>query len=318
MRVKELYHFFIQQGISVDLRSKKQIAAYLSSEKKKYRKLKSFEKKFFDKEDLINPYADTRILYAKKDHPIKRILVGIDIGVSEILLADRLNAKGKKIDLVLSHHPEGVGLAGLSQVMELHTSLLEGLGLDKEIAQSLMEKRIKEVENSVHGANHFRAPDAARLLDVPLMCCHTPADNHVNRYLQELMDRKKPKTLSQIVQLLLKIPEYRLAAREKTGPRIVVGKPEDKAGKIVLDMTGGTEGSRDVFARLSQAGVKTLVGMHMSQGHLAQVKNEYVNVIIAGHIASDNLGLNLLLDKLEKKNKGLEILECSGFRRLRR
>lgn len=302
----------------VDLRSKKQIAAYLSSEKKKYHKLKSFEKKFFDKEDLINPYADTRILYAKNDRPIKRILVGIDIGVSEILLADRLNAKGKKIDLVLSHHPEGVGLAGLSQVMELHTSLLEVLGLDKEIAQSLMEKRIKEVENSVHGANHFRAPDAAKLLDIPLMCCHTPADNHVNRYLQELMNRKKPKTLSQIVQLLLKIPEYRLAAREKTGPRIVVGKPEDKAGKIVLDMTGGTEGSKDVFARLSQAGVKTLVGMHMSQGHLVQVKNEYVNVIIAGHIASDNLGLNLLLDKLEKKNKGLEIVECSGFRRLRR
>ena len=318
MHIKELHHFFIEQGIAEDLRSKKQVLAYLSSLKKKYRKLKSSEKKFFDKEDLVNPYADTRILYAKGNRPIKRILVGVDIGPSELLLADRLAAKGKEIDLVLSHHPEGVGLAGLSDVMRLQSAFLEGLGLDKEIAESIMDKRIKEVEGSVHGANHFRAPDAARLLDIPLMCCHTPADNHVAKYLQTLMDRKKPKTLEQTLQLLLKISEYRDAALSKTGPRIVVGKPEDKAGKIVVDMTGGTEGSKDVFARLSQAGVKTLIGMHMSQGHLAQVKNEYLNVIIAGHIASDNLGLNLLLDKLEKKVKGLEILECAGFRRVRR
>lgn len=301
-----------------DLRGKKQVAAYLSSVKKKYRKMKGFEKKFFDKEDFVNPYADTRIVYAKDKSQIKRILVGIDIEPDEILLADRLSAKGKKIDLVLSHHPEGMGLAGLGDVMRLQSALLETLGLEKEVAESLMEKRIAEVNNSVHGANHFRSADAARLLNIPLMCCHTPADNHVARYLQALMDRKKPKTLTQVLELLLKIPEYREAAFLKTGPRIVVGKPTDKAGKIMLDMTGGTEGSKEAFARISQAGVKTLVGMHMSQGHLAQVKNEHLNVVIAGHIASDSLGLNLLLDKLEKKIKGLEILECSGFRRVRR
>ncbi|MCX5681495.1 MAG: NGG1p interacting factor NIF3, partial [Candidatus Omnitrophica bacterium] len=195
---------------------------------------------------------------------------------------------------------------------------LQGLGLDKEITEALMDKRIKEVENSVHGENHFRTIDAARQLGIPLMCCHTPADNHVAKYLQALMDRQKPKTLRRIIQLLLGEAEYRDATANKTGPRIAVGKPEDKAGKIVLDMTGGTEGSRDIFSRLSQAGVKTLVGMHRSEGHLKEVRNQYLNVIIAGHIASDNLGLNLLLDKLEKKIKGLEILECSGFRRVRR
>lgn len=318
MQINELYHFFVKEGMAEDLRGKKQVAAYLSSVKKKYRKMKGYEKKFFDKEDFVNPYADTRIVYAQDNSPIKRILVGIDIEPDEILLADRLAAKGKKIDLVLSHHPEGMGLAGLGDVMRLQSALLETLGLEKEIAESLMEKRIAEVDNSVHGANHFRSADAARLLNIPLMCCHTPADNHVARYLQALMDKKKPRTLAQVLELLFKIPEYRQAAFLKTGPRIVVGKPTDKAGKILLDMTGGTEGSKEAFARISQAGVKTLIGMHMSQGHLTQVKSEHLNVVIAGHIASDSLGLNLLLDKLEKRIKGLEILECSGFRRVRR
>jgi hypothetical protein len=40
---------------------------------------------------------------------------------------------------------------------------------------------------------------------------------------------------------------------------------------------------------------------------------------LAGHISSDNLGLNLLFDKLEKKAlEKFKFIECSGFRRFRR
>ena len=45
----------------------------------------------------------------------------------------------------------------------------------------------------------------------------------------------------------------------------------------------------------------------------------HLNIVLAGHISSDNLGLNLLFDKLEKKFvQKLEFVECSGFRRFRR
>ena len=47
------------------------------------------------------------------------------------------------------------------------------------------------------------------------------------------------------------------------------------------------------------------------------VDAELIDVVVAGHIASDNLGINLLLDKLNKKTK-LRIYECSGFRRVKR
>lgn len=318
MNLSDIYQFFIQQGRYEDLRTKKQMNDYLLSQRKKYRLLTGLEKKFFDKEDLLNPFADTRILHGNLRRPIKTILVGIDIGAGELLLVDHLAKKKRPVDLVISHHPLGVGLAGLGDVMYLQAAILENFGLDKKIAEELMQKRIDEVDHSVHAENHFRTVDMARALNIPLMCCHTPADNHVARYLQNLMDKQKPATLKKIIDLLLREPEYKMAAANKAGPKIIAGKPDEKAGKVVLDMTGGTEGSKEVFARLSQAGVKTLIGMHMSENHLKQVKNEYLHVVIAGHIASDNLGLNLLLDKLEKKIKNLEILECSGFRRVRR
>ena len=317
MTLGEIYDFFIRQGMATDIRSAKDIRTKLQETKRRYLKLSKVEKSLFDLDHLKNPYADTRILYGNRAAVIRRILVGIDMEVGEILLADRLSLKGKKIDLILAHHPEGKALAALDDVMDLQISLLRRLGLGEKIAKDLMEQRMKEVARRLHGANHTRSVDAAKLLDMAMMCCHTPSDNHVSAYLQKMMDGKKPKTLRAIIDLLLKESEFQDAVRQNAGPRILLGKSKDQPGKIVVDMTGGTEGSKEIFARLSQAGVGTLLCMHLSEEHFNKVKPEHINVIIAGHMASDNLGINLLLDKLAKKGQ-FEIIECSGFRRVRR
>lgn len=316
MQLGEIYRLFINEGIREDLRTSKDILKFTLAAKKCYRELSALEKKFFDKECFTNPYADTRLLFGSPGTDIKRILVGIDIGVSEILLAQQLRFNKRPVDLVISHHPLGTGLAGLHDVMHLQVQWLKHFGLKQDIAQSLMKKRIEEVHRSVHSCNHQRTVDAAQLLNISLMCCHTPADNHVARYLQQKMDHEKPKTLKNVIAILLREPEYQIAARQQAGPMILSGKQDDPAGKIMIDMTGGTEGSQEIFARLSQAGVKTIIGMHMSEKHFAKVKNEHLNVVIAGHIASDNLGLNLLFDKLVKADKALDICSCSGFRRV--
>ena len=248
---------------------------------------------------------------------IKTIIVGIDMEIGELLLADHLSKNGRKVDLVLAHHPEGVGLAGLDDVMHMQTDMLENLGIEPKVAKALMGKRIGKVARSLHSANHTRMVDAARLLDIPYMCCHTPADNHVAGYLQKLVDTKKPKTLSAMIDLLMREPEYKVGAREKAGPKILIGKGKDKPGKTVVDMTGGTEGSDEIFARIHQAGIQTVLGMHFSEAHYNKMRAEHVSVVNAGHIASDNLGMNLLIDKLVKKDK-IEIIECSGFRRFKR
>ena len=78
-------------------------------------------------------------------------------------------------------------------------------------------------------------------------------------------------------------------------------------------MTGGTEGSKDIFQSLTTSGVNTIVAMHLSEEHRKEAEKNHLNVIIAGHIASDNLGLNLLFDSI--LDDGIDVLECSGFKR---
>lgn len=317
MKLRNIYSLLVTEGINEELRKNNQVKDVLKEKKSLYKKTKKSRKKYFDQESFLNPYSDTRILNGDPNLEVKRILVGIDIDVGELMLARELSRDGKKIDLVLSHHPEGNAWAGLYDVMHLQTDVLKNLGVNAKVAEDLMKKRIDDVERRLHSSNHQKVVDAARLLGIPLMCCHTPADNHVANYLQKLIDAQKPKTLEALVDLLLREPEYTDAAYRDVGPKIFSGAPEDKAGNVFVDMTGGTSGSKDVFPRLSQLGIKTLLGMHVSDDHYSKLKSEYINIVIAGHIASDSLGMNLILDKLLKKEK-IDIVECSGFRRFSR
>ena len=57
--------------------------------------------------------------------------------------------------------------------------------------------------------------------------------------------------------------------------------------------------------------------MHFGETHFKNAKDEHINLVIAGHITSDNLGLNLLLDNLEKEEE-INIISCSGFERIKR
>jgi putative NIF3 family GTP cyclohydrolase 1 type 2 len=317
MKLKDIYGIAVEKGIERDPRTKADIQKHLAAYRKEYNKLKGPDKAAFDKESLKNPYADTRILYGDPKTEVKTIIVGIDMEMPELLLADRLNERGAAIDLVMAHHPEGLGSANLGNVMGMQKNILENFGLDPEIAKERMDDRIGEVKRSLAGANHFRPVDVARLLNIPFMCCHTVADNHVSDYLQRLFDKKKPGKLSEVMDLLKAIPEYFDGMKKSAGPRILTGDPKKPAGKVMVDMTGGTEGSKRIYGRLSQAGVRTVVGMHFSEDHYKNAKDEHINLIVAGHIASDNLGMNLLIDQLEKKER-LNIIPCSGFVRVRR
>jgi putative NIF3 family GTP cyclohydrolase 1 type 2 len=317
MKLIDIYRLVVKKGIEKDPRSKAQIRGELAKARKAFRKLKGIDAKCYDRERLVNPYADTRILHGDYDTDVKTIMVGVDMEGPELLTADRLNEKGEDIDLVMAHHPEGAAYANFYDVMHIQEAGFAKLGIPLEVGKELLKERMGEVERAVAPANHLRSVDIAKLLDIPYMCAHTVADNHVNSFLQKIFDRRKPGTLSDTLNILKAIPEYEDGLRKNAGPRILIGDPKKKAGKIFVDMTGGTEGPKRIFPRLSQAGVGTIVAMHLSEEHFKHAKVEFINVIIAGHIASDNLGLNLLLDELEKKEK-MRIIPCSGYVRIRR
>jgi hypothetical protein len=315
MKLSELYKKAISTGIDNDPRGRDAVIRELELVKKKYEDLKPKEKEPFDKEALDNPYSDSRILFGTGDEDITNIMVGIDIDVGELLLAEALRGKNTAIDLLVSHHPGGHAFANLFSVIYMQADILRRFGVPINIAESLMEGRAREIERRLMPANHARSVDAARLLNLPFMCLHTPADNMVASYLQNLFDDKKPYRLEDIIELLRDIPEYRNAEKYNAGPKILLGSDTRQTGKIFVDMTGGTEGAKDIIQSLSQSGVNTVVGMHMSEEHRKEAEQHHINVVIAGHIASDNLGLNLLFDGLFADGQ-MNVLECSGFRRV--
>ncbi len=315
MKLSELYKKAISTGIDNDPRGRDAVIRELEQAKKEYIDLKPRNKETFDTETLENPYSDSRILFGSGDEEINSVMVGIDIDVGEILLAEALRSRNRGIDLLLSHHPGGGAFGNLFSVMSMQSEILQRFGVPVNIAEALIDGRVKEVERRLMPANHARSEDAARLLNFPFMCLHTPADNMVTKYLQDLLDDKKPYRLDNVVELLREIPEFRAAEKYNAGPGILLGSDKRKAGKIFVDMTGGTEGAKDVYKSLSLSGVNTIVGMHMSEDHRKEADRHHMNVIIAGHIASDNLGMNLLLDRAIGSNN-VTVIECSGFRRM--
>lgn len=317
MKLSVFFDRAIQTAIENDPRGKDFVLAELQRRKKEYDDLSPKEKKRWDTECLTNPYSDSRILFGQGDEDIRTALIGIDIDVGEILLAETLRQRNRPVDMILSHHPSAGALANLSSVMAMQSDILNLFGVPINIAEGTLEGRMKEIERKVMPANHSRAADAARLLNMPLACLHTPGDNMVATFLQRIFDEKKPYTLEDIVDILMEIPEYQVADKNGNGPRVFIGSAKRRVGRVFVDMTGGTGGAKEIFQSLSSSGINTIVGMHLGEDHRQEAEKNHINVVIAGHISSDTLGMNLLLDAVMKEER-IEVIECSGFRRFSR
>lgn len=313
MKIQEIYNLAIQKGIAADFRSREDLEKLLLRKRKKFEKLSDSQKEEFDQESLSNPYSDTRILHIANDKEIKKVMVGIDIDVAELLLAKELGG----IDLVISHHPLGRALADLHEVMELQIDVLNLYGVPVNIGEGLLKERISEVARGINPKNNWRVIDAAKLLGVNLMCMHTAADNNAAKFLREKIETRNPERIEDLMNILREIDEYRVAIKQGAGPKLFVGNSENRCGKIALtEITGGAEGSPKLLEKMAQAGIGTIVGMHVSEDHRKEAEAANINVVIAGHMASDSIGMNIILDELEKQ--GIEIIPCSGLVRVSR
>lgn len=313
MKIKEIFDLAIKMGIKADFRGPEKIANILKRRRKKYNNLSNKEKEIYDKEALSNPYLDSRIYNLSRDKNIRKVLAGIHIEGEELFLAKEL----KDIDLVIAHHPIGKGLSNLADVMELQCDVLNYYGVPINIAEGLMKERIEEVARGIHALIHEKTVDIAKLLGINLINVHTPTDNLVANFLKKIFEKKKPEYIEDVINLLLEIPEYKEAAKLGAGPKIFAGSKDNRCGKIALtEITGGTEGSPKLYTKMSNAGIGTIVSMHQSEEHRNEAMKSHINVVVAGHCASDSLGMNLFLDELEKRN--IKIVPCSGLIRVKR
>jgi len=312
--LKNFFRSAVEAGMEMDPRGKKILRREMSERKKTFKELSPPDREYFDPETLTNPYADSRILFGDPAVSVKTVAVGIDIGAGEMVLVDRLKQLGKPIDLVVSHHPAGRAYANFYEVMKMQADMLSSQGVPITQAEGALKRRISEVSRKVSAANHNRVVDAARLLNIPLCCLHTVADNHVYHYLEQLFQKKKPYRVRDIIDLLMEEPEFKTARRNNSGPAIFAGEPDNRCGRIGFEMTGGTTGSKKAIEQLSASGIGTLVVMHLPEEYRKLCEKHHVNVVCSGHIASDSLGLNLMLQNIRKKTPSkFSVVAISGF-----
>lgn len=304
-------------GIEADPRGKDGVKRFLTRNKAALDKLPKDEKEYADHDGLTNPYTDSRVLVGDRSLKVDKVMAGIDISSAEVVLADQLNKNGKTIDLLIAHHPVGGPLAGLHSVMDVQADVLAQYGVPINVAEGVMRDRITEIQRRFAPRNHNQAVDAARLLGLAIMCVHTITDNLVHKYMEDLFTRKAPETVGDVVKILMEEPEYQEAKRGNAGPLIFAGNAGNRVGKIApIEFTGGTEPSHIIYEKLAIAGVGTVVGMHASEKHRKEALKHHINLVIAGHMSSDSLGMNLFLDQLEKR--GVEVVACSGLIRAKR
>ncbi|MCL2249862.1 MAG: hypothetical protein FWC13_11390 [Oscillospiraceae bacterium] len=238
---------------------------------------------------------------------IKKVLMGVDMDTAELLLAKQLG-----YDCVVSHHPRNTNVDML-ELLNTHIMKLEALGTPRNKGQKLLEERKTELNYNQHVSNSARSESAAKLLNMPYMCIHTPADIISEAIVQKFLDEKfkdKPETtVGEVAEALEELGEYKNSARK---PVIRVGSKESYAGKIYVLMSGLTGPGEKILQEYFEAGVGTLVMMHIPEKDAKKIKEQGIgNVLIAGHMSSDSFGLNKIAEKW--KEKGVETTMMSGI-----
>ena len=143
MKLRQIYETCVATGMANDARTREEIERVLARRRRSSTSSTRRDRTFFDAEKLTNPYSDTRIEVGDPDQEVRGLLVGIDMEVGEVLLADRLREKGAPIDLVFAHHPEGPGYANLHEVMYMQADLWAAQGVSIAAGDALIAPRAR-------------------------------------------------------------------------------------------------------------------------------------------------------------------------------
>lgn len=232
-----------------------------------------------------------------KGRKIRKVLVSIDVGVGELLLARNLGC-----DAVIAHHPAG-GTARLEgyKVFRRHVEQLKEAGVPSEVAEVAVKPKYKQLEIQHHPDNYDQVPSAAKKLRMPLLSIHSPCDEVGRQVIrQSLKSLDGNASVGAAVARISRLPEFRKAL---TKIEVRLGSPKNMAGEIVVSHGAYTNGGYDIARAYFQHGVGTVSYIHISDADLTKLAADGVgNLIVLGHIASDWLGLNVLLKELEKRD----------------
>lgn len=231
--------------------------------------------------------CDTDIIVEGKN--IKKILIGIDMETPELLLARDLG-----YDCVVSHHPKADScVVDFAKVMDVQIERMVKTGVPINKAQKALKKKQVSVDIGSHASNYDRVSSAAKLMNMPYLTIHIPADFITEEIVQTRLNNAfldKPKT--KLKDIISELNSWEYYKAKPAQPIIRVGSNDDYAGKIEVLMAGGTNGGVDVYKAYFEAGVGTIIAMHVPEDVKKAVAEQNIgNIIVAPHMPSDSIGL---------------------------
>lgn len=247
------------------------------------------------------------------DGEVHRVFTGIDVEVGELLLARELGADG-----VIAHHPVGShARLGLARVMERHEGQMQAAGIPADRATHAMLQRQGPIAHSLHTTNYDRVVDAARKLGMPIMNIHLAADIIGRQFFIDFVEKvvgSNGLPVGALIGELRTIPEMEASLVQ---PELWLGRPENPVGKWVVQMAAGLSGGAPVFRTYYEHGIDTILAMHIEERDLRDLEQDQppsANLVVTGHMPSDSIGMNRILDAIEER--GVEVIAGSGVIRV--
>ena len=252
--------------------------------------------------------ADSQV-YIEADREVARLLVGVDIGVPELLYAQQAG-----FDAVLAHHPVGDrAVADFARVVRRQYDQMTAEGVPAEAAERAIAARLAGRHRAEHMSNVNRTVDTARLIGMPLANIHLAADILGRQAVVDLLTAhdRPGATIADAIAWFSEFPEMRSALH---GPEAWIGEPDAALGRWTVAMAGGTNGGHPVFREYYRAGVDTIFCMHIAERDLLRLREEapaQANLVVTGHMATDSVGLNQVIAGLERQ--GISVTRTSGI-----
>jgi putative NIF3 family GTP cyclohydrolase 1 type 2 len=238
---------------------------------------------------------------------IETALVGIDLGSAELQLATR-----EGYDLALAHHPAG-GRARLEfpAVLERQVEFLTDHAIPEEEAEEAVAELRERAELDAHASNYRHDPSVAELLDQPYMNAHLAPDEVGRRaFVDRAGSLEEGASVGDLVERLSAIPKL---AEARTDVEVRVGSEENGMGEVAVHHAAGTNGGASVARTYFENGVDTVVYIHAGADDIRTLREAFDddrNLVVTGHVASDAIGMNALIDALEER--GVDCTPISG------
>lgn len=250
--------------------------------------------------------GDSSIYHPASD--VKDVLVGVDVGPAELLLARDLG-----VDLAIAHHPMG-GQAKLRfhEVLWRHADQMIGQGVPEETARQIVGPWAERQRIEAAMLNVDHSPSVAQLLNLGYMNIHTPLDEIGRRRMAEAVSEAGEDISAErlIAFLTDRFAEFRHAP---TSIEVRLGDPRRRIGRTIVSHGAGTNGGSRVAKAYFDHGVNTVIYIHCRPEDVLQLRETYGDrrtLIVTGHIASDSLGINPFVHSLAEH--GLKVRTFSG------